>query len=151
VLLVGPYHGELDNDADTIQWLRPQAPGDPTTGFVLVELVDYTDESPWPSDSDGQGSSLHRGCGTSFANFASSWTAREPSPGAADVAFAGDLDLDGDVDFDDIDDLLLALHDADAYRARFGVSALLTADLNEDGYLDEQDIAQFAVRLRLED
>jgi hypothetical protein len=43
--------------------------------------------------------------------------------------------------------LVLALNDADAYLARFGVSALLAADLNGDGRLDDQDVTQFVFAL----
>ena len=58
-------------------------------------------------------------------------------------ATQGDLDRDGDVDFDDIDDLVLALTDPPAYVARYAVSPLLGGDLNHDGMVDWDDIEEF--------
>jgi hypothetical protein len=58
----------------------------------------------------------------------------------------GDLDCDGDVDFDDIDDLVLGLNDPSRYEAVFGVPPALKGDTDGDGDLDFDDIPEF-VRL----
>jgi len=55
----------------------------------------------------------------------------------------GDMDLDGDVDFDDIDDFVLGLNDAAQYEATYGVPPALAGDTNADGDLDFDDIDNF--------
>ncbi len=60
----------------------------------------------------------------------------------------GDLDCDGDLDFDDIDAFVLGLKTPDVYEVRFGVPAGLKGDLDGDGDLDFDDIVPFAEQLR---
>jgi hypothetical protein len=55
----------------------------------------------------------------------------------------GDLDCDGDVDFDDIDDLVLGLTDPQAYENMFDVPPSLKGDTDGDDDLDFDDIAGF--------
>lgn len=57
--------------------------------------------------------------------------------------FLGDMDRDEDVDFDDIDDFVLALSDASAYFSTFGVPATLHGDIDGDGDQDFDDIQGF--------
>jgi hypothetical protein len=64
-----------------------------------------------------------------------------------DLALAGDMDIDGDVDMDDLDDFVLALNSASEYEAIFGVPASLHGDLDRDGDLDFDDIDEFALAL----
>jgi len=52
----------------------------------------------------------------------------------------GDLDRDGDVDFDDLDDFVLALRDRDAYEARFDLPSRVSGDTDGDGDHDFDDI-----------
>jgi hypothetical protein len=74
--------------------------------------------------------------------------AQAEGSGPAAIA-AGDADLDGDVDFDDITDMVLALEDSAGYQARRGVTALAAADVDRDGRVTEEDIARFVERLRV--
>jgi hypothetical protein len=55
----------------------------------------------------------------------------------------GDLDRDGDADFDDIDDFVLALNDPTGYEALRGQPARVTGDQTEDWDVDFDDIAGF--------
>ncbi len=55
----------------------------------------------------------------------------------------GDLDCDGDVDFDDIDPFVLGLTNAAAYEDQFGVSVTLKGDTDGDGDVDFDDINGF--------
>lgn len=55
----------------------------------------------------------------------------------------GDMDCDGDIDFDDIDDLVLGLTDPDGYAEARGIAAWLKGDTDQDGDLDFDDIADF--------
>ena len=55
-------------------------------GIALVDRVDYDDQSPWPTAADGQGQSLHRNLPVAYGDFASSWSAADPSPGSSDTA-----------------------------------------------------------------
>jgi len=59
----------------------------------------------------------------------------------------GDLDFDGDVDFDDIDDLVLGLSSAALYEGTFGVPPVEAGDTNGDGDFDFDDISGFVAIL----
>jgi hypothetical protein len=55
----------------------------------------------------------------------------------------GDLDLDGEVDFDDIPACVLGLSEPGEYEATFGVPPVLKGDIDEDGDFDFDDIPGF--------
>jgi hypothetical protein len=55
----------------------------------------------------------------------------------------GDMDLDGDVDFDDVDNFVLGLNDAAAYKSMFGISSSVGGDTDGDGDHDFDDIDGF--------
>ncbi len=55
----------------------------------------------------------------------------------------GDLDCDGDVDFDDISPFVLALGDVEGYRAAYPACSWGNGDCNADGAVDFDDIAGF--------
>ncbi len=55
----------------------------------------------------------------------------------------GDMDCDGDVDFDDVGPFVLGLRNPDEYQAAFGVRATLKGDIDGDGDLDFDDIGPF--------
>jgi MYXO-CTERM domain-containing protein len=59
----------------------------------------------------------------------------------------GDMDFDGDTDFDDIDDFVLGLNDPVEYESVYGVTPALTGDLDDDGDQDFDDIAGFVAAL----
>ena len=62
--------------------------------------------------------------------------------GAA-TAITGDMDCDGDIDFDDIDDFVLGLNNPAQYQSDRGVPASLKGDTDGDGDLDFDDITGF--------
>jgi hypothetical protein len=88
VRFVGPYDNRLGNDGGVVRLLRPVVPLNPQTGFVLVDHVAFDDQSPWPGDADGAGSSLARIAGDAFGSLAENWTAGPPTPGEAAFAAA---------------------------------------------------------------
>ncbi len=55
----------------------------------------------------------------------------------------GDLDCDGDVDFDDIDPFVLGLQAPDQYESTFGLPPSVKGDTDGDGDLDFDDIDGF--------
>lgn len=55
----------------------------------------------------------------------------------------GDMDCDGDVDFDDIDDFVLGLNDPEEYENQFGVPPSAKGDTDGDGDQDFDDITNF--------
>ena len=73
--------GNLSNGGESVELTRP-GPFRDTGGRtnVRVDRVKYDDDSPWPSNADGEGSALRRivenGYGNDFAN----WTGEAPSP-----------------------------------------------------------------------
>ena len=72
----------LDNGGENLELDRPEDLAQLGLGFVLVDRVDYDDQSPWPTSADGQGKSLHRVLPVEYGDFAASWTASNPSPGS---------------------------------------------------------------------
>ena len=87
VSILGPFEGRLDNHADQVALLRPDAPQQPPhtdAGFVpyiLVEQVSYEDTAPWPSSADGGGDSLQRKNPAEYGNDPVNWTAEAPTAG----------------------------------------------------------------------
>lgn len=55
----------------------------------------------------------------------------------------GDMDCDGDVDFDDIEGLVLGLTDPVAYESLHDIPASIKGDVDGDGDLDFDDIGPF--------
>jgi len=147
VRLVGPFAGRLGNDGDTVELLRPLDGADPSSGVTVVDRLTYDDQAPWPRTADGGGHSLHRRNAGAFGGMASSFRPLNPSPGNEPFVMAGDMNLNGHVDADDVDGFVLALTDADAYARTFGVSNLLAGDLDFDGNVDYDDIGLLANRL----
>ncbi len=60
----------------------------------------------------------------------------------------GDMDGDGDVDFDDVPALVMALSDAALYAQTYGVSPAVRGDLEGDGDFDFDDVPFFVMLLR---
>jgi hypothetical protein len=55
----------------------------------------------------------------------------------------GDMDCDGDVDFDDIDDFVLGLNNVQLYESQFGLPPWVKGDTDGDEDLDFDDILGF--------
>lgn len=82
-------------------------------------------------------------------NFASSFilfdTDYDGFVDATDSVIKGDMDLNLLVDFDDVDDFVLALTDPDSYASSHGgVDPVARGDMNGDWLIDGADIAGFA-------
>ncbi len=87
VPILGPYAGMLSDSGDDIQLNRP---GEPSGGFVpqiLVEHVNYDDDSPWPELPSSINVPLNRLNPLEFANDAVNWELSivNGTPGAANV------------------------------------------------------------------
>ena len=59
----------------------------------------------------------------------------------------GDMDCDGNVDFDDIDEFILGLSDLSEYEKQFGIPPATKGDTDGDGDLDFDDIRGFVTHL----
>jgi hypothetical protein len=70
-----------------VQLYKPDAPETNGVPSVLVERIDYSDESPWNGGADGFGPSLQRRVVAAYGNDATNWSAGLPSAGA--VPFSG--------------------------------------------------------------
>ena len=127
--LYGPFDGVLDNGGETLRIERPEDAADLGVGYILIDRVEFDDQSPWPTSADGLGMSLHRKPNKAYGDFASSWKAAQPSPGRwqAEVG-AADLDQNGRLDDADIDILCSLIGDGD-----------LRGDLNSDGTPNQED------------
>jgi VCBS repeat-containing protein len=88
VQLVGPLTGSLNNAGDVVGLLRPDHPPawEPHHWPHVVEdeLV-YDDVTPWPTEPDGQGASLHRRRADFWGRDPASWVAGLPTPGSVDL------------------------------------------------------------------
>jgi hypothetical protein len=94
--ILGPYQGRLSNSSERLALERPQfpdLPGEPYSWIIVDELT-YADQSPWPSQADGTGLSLHRLDIPRSGNDPSNWQAAAPTPGRAYTP-AADTDGDG--------------------------------------------------------
>jgi hypothetical protein len=104
VNVLGPYSGALNNAGEDLYLTRPGDPEDDTgeVPYIVVEFVDYKDESPWPDAADGAGASLERIDATLYPNDSENWVANEsPSPGSFDIEIEEedeDTDSDGMTD-----------------------------------------------------
>jgi hypothetical protein len=65
------------------------------------------------------------------------------TPAGHVVVIQGDMDIDGDVDFDDIDPFVIGLLVPSAYETMFGEPPAARGDGDGDGVFDFDDIPQF--------
>ena len=140
VTIVGGLSASLSNSTGRIALQQPDTPD--AVGEipnVVVDEVVYDDLLPWP-DADGSGQSLVRDDLDANGNFAASWIAAVPTPGAFETTFLlGDTNLDGVVNFGDISQFISLLQ----------VGTFLDeADINRDGLVNFLDISPFITILR---
>ncbi len=81
VPVFGPLSGKLDNSADSIELLRPDAPVLGEVPYILVEALGYRDSAPWPAAADGAGAALRRVGVSQYGNDPAAWRATTPSAG----------------------------------------------------------------------
>ncbi len=85
--LVGPYAGQLSNDGESVELLRPDAPQTaphPDAGFVpylLVDRIVYGTNAPWSAAANGGGASLQRLVASAYGNDPANWKAEAPTAG----------------------------------------------------------------------
>jgi hypothetical protein len=129
--LLGPYSGKLDNRDESIELYQPDAPellAGPDFGFVpyvRVDRVHYRDLTPWPTNADGGGDSLHRLSLSGYGNDPTNWFAAAPTPGGQ-----GPADSDGDGMSDEWE----TAHGLDAHNP---ADAALDPDGDRQSNLDE--------------
>lgn len=95
--------------------------------------------------------------GTAYARLVTAFLQQSTGPGSVlfddaflgqlTAALPGDLDGDRDVDFDDIDGLVLGLNNRTRYREQFGVPADVRGDTDHDGDIDFDDVPGFVALL----
>jgi len=101
VTILGPYGSSLNNLGERINLSRPDPPQtipDPFIGFVpyvLIDRVEYSGATPWPTNASGTGNSLQRRLGNGYGNDPANWQAAAPTAGAANPG-GGSTDDDGD-------------------------------------------------------
>jgi len=154
VPIVGPYAGQLDNGGESVSLYRVEVDNRGRQLSVLTDRVVYDNKFPWPSEADQGGGSLERILPFRYGNDVESWAVtRVPNgtPGARNSVTSsvvpGDMDLNGRVDMDDIDDFVLALEDPIDYGLLHGVAPEFIGDTDGDRDFDFDDIAGFAAGL----
>ena len=137
----GPYKGNLSNQGEPVEIVRPDTPqgAGPDEGFVphiRVDFVNYDDAHPWSAEADGGGVSLQRRRPADYGNEPVNWKGEQPSPGRANVPGYGYADADADGMPDDYEN-------ANAFAANNGADADLDADsdgrTNYEEFLDGTD------------
>jgi hypothetical protein len=85
VPLYGPYGGKLNNGGGNLELAKPVVFGTnaAAAAYVLVDKVEYSDNSPWPLAADGIGFSLQRVADDQYGNDPINWVAGPPTPGGA--------------------------------------------------------------------
>ena len=98
VAVYGPYDGKLDDAGELLTLHMPSAeiPAASPKPYVLVDLIRYGDDPPWPTAADGDGPSLERWDTARYGNDPINWAAslQQPTPGLP----TEDADLDGMAD-----------------------------------------------------
>ncbi len=163
VILVGPWQATdaLNDGGETID-LELQNDelelGETEFEYILIDRVDYNNNSPWPTTPGGSGDSLQRNAPTEYGNEASNWFADQPTPGSgfasepatAPLDFNEDGNVDASTDGNQILVVLFGLPDANLTPFR-GATPLtnveiaaniqqlrdnLVLDVNADGAVD---------------
>ncbi|MBN1673930.1 MAG: lamin tail domain-containing protein, partial [Kiritimatiellae bacterium] len=91
VRLFGPYVGALANGGESVKLWRPDPPEGSAVPRILVDRVQYNDNSPWPENADGDGPSLERQASEAYGNDAVNWAASAAAGGTPGAANSGVL------------------------------------------------------------
>lgn len=85
VAVYGPFPGRLDNGGETIALQQPDGEeiidGSPVVPWVVIDQVDYDDDAPWPTETDGNGPSLQRIDLAAYGDDRGNWQAAASTPG----------------------------------------------------------------------
>jgi hypothetical protein len=128
----GPFSGDLQNNGELLELIRPDGVDSETNGavvtpvvpYVVVDAVRYGNQAPWPTTANGTGNSIERKSPTTFGNDPQNWRA---SPGTVSPG----LNNDGNRL-----PIVNAGPDADIVSATFPVSTNLTGNATDDGLPD---------------
>ncbi|MBN1673980.1 MAG: lamin tail domain-containing protein [Kiritimatiellae bacterium] len=91
VQIFGPYTGVLNNAGESVKLWRPDAPDPEGIPWILVDRVQYNDNSPWPESADGDGPSLERQDPAAYGNDPANWAASLTAGGTPGAANSGGL------------------------------------------------------------
>ena len=92
VPIYGPYSGKLNNGGNSVELYKPdlpQQPPHPDAGFVpylLVDRINYSNLTPWPTNADGTGLSLQRRVASEYGNDPVNCQAGAPTAGWANLS-----------------------------------------------------------------
>lgn len=88
VPVLGPYPGDLQDNGERLELVRPDAPdvepdGRVVVPYIVVDAVRYDNRPPWPPAADGLGESLQRVRDDAYGDDPASWksSSEGPSPG----------------------------------------------------------------------
>ena len=87
VQIVGGYTGRLNDDGEKVQLQHPDEPPQDEPEFIPLLLEDeviYDDTTPWVTEPDGTGPSLHRAAASLWGNDATSWNSAAATPGSVE-------------------------------------------------------------------
>jgi hypothetical protein len=79
--------GKLDNGGEKVELSKPGDEVDGERYYIRVDRVNYSDglhpvgDDPWPTEADGNGSSISRIVPFEYGNDVINWKATSPSPG----------------------------------------------------------------------
>jgi hypothetical protein len=94
-VIFGPFSGRLPNDGGDVEIAKPTTT---PAAFVNVDKVAYTDFSPWPTDTDGDGGSVQRISRSVIGNDPANWSGVSPTPGRESSAINQPAITDNDGD-----------------------------------------------------
>ncbi|MBN1674284.1 MAG: lamin tail domain-containing protein [Kiritimatiellae bacterium] len=91
IQVFGPYAGRLGNGGESLKLWRPDAPDPDGIPWLLVDRVNYNDNSPWPEIADGDGPSLERQDAAGYGNDPANWAASLSAGGTPGAPNSGGL------------------------------------------------------------
>lgn len=129
ILVFGPFSGNLQDNGELIELLRPDWPDFETNGtvvttvvpYIVVDAVRYGIQKPWPTNLAGSNLSIERLAGAQFGNDPTNWRV---SPGAASPGIENDGNRLPSVD---------AGADIGLVSGSFPVSTNLSGTASDDG------------------
>ncbi|MBN1674697.1 MAG: lamin tail domain-containing protein [Kiritimatiellae bacterium] len=91
VRVFGPYTGRLGNGGESVKLWRPDTSDAEGVPWILVDRVQYDDNSPWPESADGAGPSLERQDARVYGNDPANWAASVNAGGTPGAPNSGGL------------------------------------------------------------
>ena len=115
-------------------------------GFTNVFGMDFLDGTLYGVTNQGELISIDTGTGAGTLVAYTNPIVRATGASTITVPL-GDMDLDGGVNFDDLDAFVLGLNDPVAYEQTYGVPPRFRGDIDGDGDYDFDDISGFVAIL----